>query len=166
MVASRNPVQNSWAIIMATNKLAYSILSIEEDSRRLGFWTSIVVQGKNQNMTRSICAYCPCRSTSTSSTNALQMVGLAKQNIMECPRKQFWIDFKSFLVQCQELNEDVVVMGDWNSKYDEVVTWMKELGLCDLIHEEWHISTTSPPTCKRSTSQQIDAIFAPAHHKC
>jgi hypothetical protein len=92
-------------------------------------------------------------------------VGLAKENIMECPRKQFWRDLKAFIQKCQEQEEQVVIMGDWNSNYTEVVQWMENLDLHDILksrHEHCH----PPPTCKRSSSYPLDAIFAPSQFKC
>jgi hypothetical protein len=56
-------------------------------------------------------------------------------------------------------------MGDWNSKYNEVVQWMQELGLVDIIQRR-HPSQTPPITCNRSSQGPIDAIFAPNHFGC
>jgi len=92
-------------------------------------------------------------------------VGLSQDAIMECPRKQFWIDLKDYITQCQERNEKVIVMGDWNSKYPDVVQWMKQFDLSDIIHTR-HTHTYSPPTCKRSSTHPLDAIFAPSSFKC
>jgi Endonuclease/Exonuclease/phosphatase family. len=121
MVHATSPVQYGGTLLMATDQLAYSITSTASDKRQLGRWSTVLCRGKKQTKLRIICAYCPCRSTGTTSTYALQVVGLAKSNIMECPRKHFWIDLKRYIQKCQLDGEQVLVMGDWNSKYQEVV---------------------------------------------
>jgi hypothetical protein len=93
------------------------------------------------------------------------VVGLARTNIIECPRKQFWIDLKRFIQRCQQEGEQVLVMGDWNSKYQDVIHWMKELGLADIIQQR-HTNQQPPITCNRSRHGPIDAIFAPNHFGC
>lgn len=74
-------------LLLAVNRIAHSIISIEEDPLNLGRWTSILLKGKNATYCRIICAYCPCINTGPNSTYALQVVWLAKLNINECPRK-------------------------------------------------------------------------------
>lgn len=131
----------------------------------MGRWTSMVLQGKDNQRCRIICAYCPCLSTGPSSTYVLQTVALTRQQVMECPRKQFWKDLKDFLVKCQQNNEQVIIMGDWNSDYYEVTQWMREVGLQDIIQQR-PFQQNPPPTCRRSRASPIDAIFAPEHYKC
>jgi exonuclease III len=151
-------------LIMAMNRIAYSISDIAKDFRNLGRWTSIALKGKNQKICRIICAYCPCQSSGPNSTYALQVVGLARQNIMVCPRRQFWEDLRTYITTCKDAGETVIIMGDWNSKYEEVVRWMTQLGLKDAIVSRHRASP--PPTCKRSSIHPIDAIFVPESFKC
>jgi hypothetical protein len=56
-------------------------------------------------------------------------------------------------------------MGDWNTEYREVVQWMRTLGLADIIQQR-HSTSTPPPTCNRSSTGPIDAIFAPTQYTC
>lgn len=149
---------------MAMNKITHSINNTEQDPRRLGRWTSIVLKGKNNKRCRIICAYCPCRSSGPNSTYALQIVGLARQNNFNCPRRQFWADLKAFLIQCKEANEQIVIMGDWNSNYKEVAQWMANEGLKDIIVNRHN--GQPPPTCKRSSTHPIDAIFTSDSFHC
>lgn len=149
---------------MAMNKIAYSIISVDQDGRKLGRWTSVLLKGKNGHLCRVICAYCPCRSSGPSSTYALQVIGLSKNQIFVCPRIQFWIDLKDYITQCKDANEQVIIMGDWNSKYDDVVKWMKAVGLKDIIVDRHQGSP--PPTCERSRDHPIDAIFGPDSLTC
>jgi hypothetical protein len=59
----------------------------------------------------------------------------------------------------------VVIMGDWNSNYHEVVRWMETFDLHDILKSR-HEHTNPPPTCSRSSMLPIDAIFAPSQFKC
>jgi exonuclease III len=133
LVPSTSQQQFGGTALMAINKLAYSISAVENDSRKLGRWTSILLKGKNQRLCRIICAYCPCIGTGPSSTYAQQVIGLAKQHISECPRKQFWWDLQRFIEQCQLKQEQLIIMGDWNSDYNHLTTWMMQFGLHDVI---------------------------------
>lgn len=113
---------------------------------------------------RIICAYCPCTSTGTTSTYAGQILGLAKESNFDCPRQRFWKDLHTFIKNSQDNNETIIVMGDWNSQYTEVVNWMKDIGLKDIIHDRH--KQHPPPTCNRSRDAPLDAIFAPESFKC
>jgi exonuclease III len=152
-------------LLLAINRIAYSIDQIDSDPRKIGRWTSMLFRGKNNQRCRVICAYCPCISTGTTSTYALQSVALAQENIMECPRKQFWIDLHEFLGNCTQRNEQIVLMGDWNSDYDEIKQWMFEHGLKDIIQSR-HSHTSPPPTCNRSRDSPIDIIFTSDNFTC
>jgi exonuclease III len=156
--------QYGGVLIMAMNRIAYSISDTTKDFRNLGRWTSIALKGKHQKKCRIICAYCPCISQGPTSTYALQVVGLAQQNIMVCPRQQFWEDLRTYITTCKDSGEQVILMGDWNSKYEEVVQWMAQCGLKDVIVSRH--KATPPPTCKRSRNSPIDAIFVPDSFQC
>jgi hypothetical protein len=87
-VAPVTHTQFGGTLLMSVNKAAYRVGSIEADARQLGRWASMLItKGKNTTTCRVICAYCPCYSNGPSSTYAMQVVGLARQNITECPRK-------------------------------------------------------------------------------
>jgi Exonuclease III len=122
-------------------------------------------QWKNGKQCRIICAYCPCISLGTSSVYAQQTAGLAQQNIYTCPRKVFWDDLRQYVQEQQETGETVILMGDWNSDYTDLLTWMDALGFKDAIHSR-HPQTTPPITCKRSNGQPLDAIFIPKTFSC
>ena len=164
-VPPTSQIQYGGTLVMAMNRIAYSITAHNDDARQLGRWTSFLFRGKNQHHCRIICAYCPCKGVGTKSTYALQVIGLAKAGITECPRKQFWDDLKCYIRECQNNNEQVIVMGDWNTEYREVVHWMRTLGLADIIQQR-HSTSTPPPTCNRSSTGPIDVIFAPTQYTC
>jgi len=157
-------VQTGGTALLAINKVAYSIIAQDIDPRKLGRWTSMLLKGKNQHKCRIVCIYCPCISTGPTSTYALQTIALTNMGILECPRTQFWQDLRESIMTWQSQNEQVIIMGDWNSEYQEVITWMKSFGLVDIIHSR-HPSETPPPTCNRSRHSPIDVIFAPEDFK-
>jgi Reverse transcriptase (RNA-dependent DNA polymerase). len=163
-VPVRNQLQYGGTLLMAINRIAHSVTKLDKDPRRLGRWSSILIRGKNNRLCRIICAYCPCSSTGPMSTYACQIIGLAKANITECPRSQFWIDLKTYISECKENSEQVIVMGDWNSNYIEVVQWMNTLGLKDIIQDRHKIPP--PPTCLWSSKAPLDAIFTPESFQC
>lgn len=157
-VFSTSPIQFGGTLLMTTNQTAHRTMKSDKDSRLLGRWTSVLLQGKQNKQCRIICAYCPCISTGTNTVYALQTVGLAQQNIHQCPRKAFWDDLKTYVTQRQESGESIILMGDWNSDYRDLTRWMECLGLKDAIHSRHH-AQNPPITCKRSHDQPLDAIF-------
>lgn len=165
LVPPMSRTQFGGTLLLAINRIAFSITSTDGDPRKLGRWTSMLFKGKDQKKCRIICAYCPCVSTGPKSTYALQTIGLAQGNILECPRKQFWVDLKAYIEQCISNEEHLVIMGDWNSEYGEVKRWMKGNGLIDIIQQR-HNHDHPPPTCVRSKEDPIDAIFTSEHFKC
>jgi len=165
MVAPTSPIQYGGTALMVMNKVAYSVIAIEHDTKKLGRWISVLLRGKNQQTCRIICAYCPCSSSGPSSTYALQTVGLATYNNFECPRQVFWQDLHEYLTSCIQAQEKLVVMGDWNSSHEEVVQWMQQFNLQDGITTR-HTPLPPPPTCKRSREQPIDAIFIQNSGQC
>jgi len=152
--------QTGGTALLAINKIAYSIRSVAEDPRKLGRWTSMLLNGKNQHASRIVCAYCPCISNGPTSAYALQTVALSQLGILTCPRAQFWEDLKTSIMEWQSQGEHVILMGDWNSEYEEVRAWMATYGLTDIVHSR-HSSIPPPPTCNRSRHAPIDIIFAP-----
>ena len=131
---------------MAVNNIAHRICSTQEDPRGLGRWTSMVIQGKKGENCRIICAYCPCISLGTTSAYALQTAALAQSNIYECARKIFWEDLSQYITERKETGETLIVMGDWNSEYCDIVNWMGNHGFHDAIHSK-HSQTQPPITC-------------------
>lgn len=164
-VAPSTRIQYGGTLLMTTNRTAYSVQSTESDTMQLGRWSSMLLHGKNNQKCRVICAYCPCISTGPTSTYALQVIGLSKQNNYECPRTRFWLDLKTYITKCHTNQEHIVIMGDWNSEYAEVTTWMKELGLKDIIQSRQG-QAIPPPTCRRSRDSPIDAVFVTDKFTC
>lgn len=164
-VLPTSPVQFGGTLLMATNKIAYSIIQTEIDSSKLGRWSSILLRGENNFICRIICAYCPCISAGPSSTYALQTVGLMRNNIHVCPRTQFWEDLKLYIDHCQAKQENIILMGDWNSNHMDTTEWMSNFGLVDIIHSRHH-QDDPPITCSCSSNGPIDGIFVSQSLRC
>ena len=45
--------------------------------------------------------------------------------IQDDPRNQFWIDLNKDISKYTHQGEQIVLMGNWNSKASEVNTWME-----------------------------------------
>ena len=99
-----------------------------EDSRKMGRWSFTTVTGKNNVTTTIFTCYCPCRSSSIGSAYVQQLLYMAthKDNLpdIDCPRQLFGYDLKIELESKQELGHNILVLGDFNSQYDTLCTWM------------------------------------------
>jgi hypothetical protein len=71
MVSATSPTQYGATMLMAMNRIAYSIISADSDTQKLGRWSTFLCSGKRQVKIRIICAYCPCKSNGTYSTYVL-----------------------------------------------------------------------------------------------
>ena len=50
-----------------------------------------------------------------------------------CPRQLFGMDLKAVIGTKIEQGHQIILMGDFNSEYSELESWMLELGLQDMI---------------------------------
>ena len=103
------------------------------DSRNLGRWSYITFKGKNNVTTTIFTCYCPCRSSSLGSAFVQQMLYMAihKDTLPDiaCPRQLFGYDLKIEIDRKQELGHNILVLGDFNSHYSNLYTWLRDLGL-------------------------------------
>ena len=146
--------------MMAFDDFVFKISKQENDSRKLGRWCSLSITGKNNVITTIFTCYCPVRSTSLGSAYAQQLIYIAEHtNILpetSCPRQLFGLDLQQAVEEKVNLGHNVILMGDFNSDYNKLTTWMSELGLIDLIaHKHGHC----PKTHMRSRDAPIDCIF-------
>ena len=77
-----------------------------------------------------------------------------------CPRQLFGIDLRQALNNKIDQGHNLLVMGDFNSEYSNLKTWMQDLGLVDLIAQR---HGACPKTHVRSKDAPIDCIFGSAH---
>ena len=150
--------------MIAFGDLVFRISHQNSDPRNLGRWSSITISGKNTVTTRIFTCYCPVRSSSLGSAYAQQLVYMAehKNTIPEtsCPRQLFGIDLKTEIDASIEQGHNVIVMGDFNSDYSKLKSWMLEAGLEDILASK---HGPAPKTHLRSKDAPIDCIFATAH---
>lgn len=134
------------------------------DNRRLGRWSIVTLTGKNDINTTIFTCYCPSRSTSIGSTYAQQLLYIAnnKDSLpdVSCPRQLFGIDLRNELEKYMNKGHKIIAMGDFNSNYDDLSSWMAEIGLIDLIANK---HGKCPVTHTRSASSPIDVIYGSAN---
>ena len=130
------------------------------DFRKLGRWSLVTLTGKNNVNTTIITCYCPNRSPSLGSAYSQHLLYMAKnkENIpaVTCPRQLFGQDLKAEIGRFLDKGHSLIVMGDFNSQYDLLSSWMLDAGLCDLIAARHGVC---PITCKKSAQDPIDVIF-------
>ena len=113
--------------------MAGRALSSGVDPRGLGRWSWIQFMGKNRLTTRVVTAYCPIKNSNPSDCYAQQIQGLLAQGIQSCPWRQFWVDLKTFVEEVYDNGEQLIVMGDWNSRMKDVDLFFETLGMEEAI---------------------------------
>ena len=146
--------------LMTFGDLVFRISKQESDPRNLGRWSNISFTGKKKTITTIFTCYCPVRSSSLGSAYAQQLVYMSenadKLPPTNCPRQLFGMDLKSTIEDKMELGHNIIVMGDFNSDYAKLKTWMSEAGLIDLMAAKHGVC---PPTHIKSKHDPLDCIF-------
>ena len=136
------------------------------DSRGLGRWSTITLTGKQNVHTTIFTCYCPTRSKSLGSTFVQQLIYMANNKDVlpdvNCPRQLFGIDLKHELETFANRGHNLIVMGDFNSHYQDLIPWMAAVGLTDLIE---HRHGQCPVTHTRSFDRPLDIIFGSPNFK-
>ena len=152
--------------MMILGELTFKISLQGSDPRRLGRWISITLTGKNETNTTIITCYCPARSSSLGSTFVQQLLYMAnnKANLpaVDCPRQLFGIDLKKEIEAFVSKGHNIMVMGDFNSHYDKLTSWMIDVGLIDLIAAK---HGQCPITHTRSLNTPLDIVYGSANLK-
>lgn len=147
--------------ISVFNENIFHIQNKGEDTRRLGRWNWIELQGKNNFNTTVICAYCPCISSgphSVWSQHILAMNDLEPEDQGKDPRELFWSDLTNLVQEKQQEGKNIVLMGDFNSDFTDLQEWMLTNGLVESICEI-HGYENAPITHTRSHQHPLDGIF-------
>ena len=141
------------------DEMASRPLQPGNDTKGYGRWSWIVLNGKDNRITRFITAYCPCKSTTnTSGAYSQQLIALALDGRPdECPRKVFWDDLAFNIDRWTQNGEQLVIMGDWNSDDESTRKWFEDKGFVNPHYEEH--GPTLPATYQRSSSGPIDGIY-------
>ena len=81
-----------------------------------------------------------------------------KENIPDitCPRQLFGLDLKAEIGRYIDKGHSIIVVGDFNSQYEKLASWMLDSGLCDMIASRHGVC---PVTCNKSAQDPIDVIF-------
>ena len=149
--------------IAAFGDLVYRISDQGTDERNLGRWGYITITGKNNVTTSIFTCYCPCRGKSPGSAYSQQLIYMAENKDQlpdtNCPRQLFGMDLKEVIGKKIEQGHQIILMGDFNSEYSELESWMLELGLQDLIGKK---HGKGPKTYNRSKDAPIDCVFGSA----
>ncbi|GFH48946.1 hypothetical protein CTEN210_05422 [Chaetoceros tenuissimus] len=167
LAPQRSKFQSGGTAMMTFNDISHSEISGERDRdpRGLGRWTSMTFRGLNNNKTTIITAYCPVKSSNVGGAYMQQVAYIQEYLEMdqdhehsiplidnrECPRQLFGWDLKKFISNKIEEGHQIVLMGDFNSEFEDLKEWMQELMLEEAI--------TKLKTYKRSKDSPIDCIF-------
>ena len=154
---------------MAMDDMVFRCCEQGNDNRDLGHWSYITLQGKNNLKTTMINCYCLVRSTTCpGSAYSQQLLYMSQhQNDIppdcQCPRQLFGLDLTLFLEQRTQQGHQIILMGDFNSEYEQLKEWMLHHGLIDILYARHGMG---PQTCKRSKDSPIDCIFASPNLSC
>ena len=166
---STRPPRNSEFLVGGNASIAFDDLTPRicdqgEDFRKLGRWNYITIAGKNNIKTTIFTCYCPSHGKSPGSVYSQQLTYLSdlknKVTNTDCPRQLFGMDLKQVLEEKSEAGHQLVVMGDFNSTYDKLSSWMLQVGLIDVHHKKFG---RGPITYSRSSDAAIDRIFTSPH---
>jgi len=150
-------------ISMVMNDMAHRVIEMDQDERKLGRWSSVRTRGKNSLFTTIITAYCPCISFGAGSAYTQQLLQLQDIGIQSNQRHDFWNDLEQSVTRAIDLGDNIILMGDWNTEFSEVRTWMESLGLVKLICEKHGYDP--PAMQQRSKDSPIEAIFGTSNFR-
>ena len=161
---ARKEFQPGGTAMMVMGELTFRISCQSSDHRNLGRWSSFTLTGKNEVNTTILTCYCPSRSSSLGSTFAQQLLFMANNKAtlpdVDCPRQLFGIDLQNEIGQLVTKGHNIIIMGDFNSHYDNLSRWMLDMGLIDLIATK---HGKCPITHTRSVNTPLDIIFGSAN---
>ena len=148
---------------MATNEALPRVCAKGHDPERLGRWTWLRLQGKNNIYTRIVSAYQPVKNTSEiGSTYQQQLRYFRNQEIYTDPLTLFDRDLLTEITLWMSEGDNIVISFDSNQdiQNDTLPNLLKSKGLRDLILD-FHPQEDPPETYKWNTQLiPIDGIFA------
>ena len=171
----RKKFQSGGTAMMAFDDICHSEVGSERgwDPRGLGRWNSMTFRGIYNSRTTIISAYCPVKSTNPGGAY-MQQVAYIQENLdkeqddpnsiplinnRECPRELFGADVKKYISEKMEDGHQILLMGDFNSDFQELKEWMQDLLLEEII-TKLHPDKPLQKTYKRSQKAPLDGIFA------
>ena len=133
------------------------------DTRQMGRWSWMILNGKRGVATVVITAYCPCvNNKGVTSVWSQQLYAMDNfddipEGIIE-PRTLFWLELGQLIDDFHSKGLNVILMGDFNSEFEQVCGWMVEHGLVEGICE-MHGYHTAPRTQQRSKKIPSIGLF-------
>ena len=151
--------------ILTKNQLSHKVQSPrKQDPTGLGRWTSTLYQGKQNKLLRIIQVYRPCKPNPHSANGVYQQHSryFLTKNIQTCPRMQFLTDLRIFITQCQQSQEHLIVMGDFNDPVTQapISAFFTSLGMHNILHSYLGSNYTSSPVTYNRGNSIIDGAFA------
>ena len=118
---------------MEVDEVSCILIVTSQEPRKLGFWSCLLLRGKNKVRTIIITAYFPTLSASSGVAYRQPLEALNIMRIQNDPRTSFRIYIKTEISKWIHQGETIILMGDWNSEALEVNTWMGIQGLANTI---------------------------------
>jgi exonuclease III len=100
--------------IMSYGRLVHIGAGAGSDTAKLGRWTWVRYQGKNNTILRSVSVYRPCASVGENTVNQQQHEYFQSKNDDRDPRAIFLEDFEQELQTWLQKGENIIVGGDLN----------------------------------------------------
>ena len=118
----------------------------------------VVAAGWNNFRTIIVTAYFPMVGASSGGAYSQQLEVLTTIKIKNYPRAQFWIYLNTNITKYMDHGEQLILMGDWNSRALEVNTWIETQGLTNTICDI-HSYSDILITYQRSKECPINGIY-------
>jgi hypothetical protein len=160
-------------LMMAFDEVCFRVSKRGVDRRGLGRYSWMEFNGIGGVKTTCITAYCPVISASPGGAFSQHLVYMAThanddessehfipQAYVNCPRALFGYDLKHFIQDRQENGHQIMLMGDFNSEYSLLRTWMADLALLDIIGKKHGVDDVP-----RTHSRSKDSPMMPSLHR-
>ena len=161
---SNSVFQPGGTLTQCINRCTHKVIASGTDSTGLGRWSWVRFRGSHEISLTVITAYRPCkpsRSTGVNTTYVQQVRYFDELDEDREPREAILEDLSSFITQCHQQNDQIILMMDVNQDVatGQFTAWLEAQGLNESIASGR--PTTAPPTYHRG-SRQIDGIFTSA----
>ena len=146
--------------ILTKGEMALRISRTTTEGKRLGRWTSTVIQGKQGIKTRIVSVYVPIvmskhghKKVSCQQQRALLGMGVTG-NVMEVFWQDFWKDVDNWIEQ----GEQLIIAGDWNTDVTKE-PFVEEFKKREMVNGISTLHGNQLPETYNNGSKSIDAIF-------
>ena len=112
--------------MIAFDDIVFKITGQGADDRKLGQWKWVIITGKPNVKSIVVTCYCSCKVTSPGYVYSQHLVYMAENsgeipNKILCPCQLFAHNLKSFIEEKSEEVHQLIVCGDFNSEYEDLV---------------------------------------------